>query len=274
VWTGLYILLQHSTWLTTRSCCACCSTALITVAPHWTVARATLVSGLGSLVYVGNAADCFPVARSVPQSQGYVFGSLDFIAKTKDLTAVSEKHRVHSHVYADDTTLWQQHSCRRRVCPRPSDRLYLWRCQAVRLEQTATEPWQDSDHLVWVALQSAILQRIDQSLEIRTSNIQPSSVVCQRYCSSDCRTVVVLLEIRTKAEPSRCILLKYQSVFTLANIIINFIQQFTAGVQQRWTKQNTSLYRFTLQRCQRSNSKTQRNKVTSSQLRDSCKTTT
>jgi len=34
--------------------------------------------------------------------QGSALGPLGFIAKTKDLTAASETHIVHSHVYADD----------------------------------------------------------------------------------------------------------------------------------------------------------------------------
>ena len=37
-------------------------------------------------------------------------GPLGFIAYTDDLTAVSEKYNVHSHMYADDTQLYDSSS--------------------------------------------------------------------------------------------------------------------------------------------------------------------
>jgi len=47
--------------------------------------------------------------------RGSVFGSWGFIAYTDDLTAVAEKHNVHSHMYTDDTQLYDvQHLTRRR----------------------------------------------------------------------------------------------------------------------------------------------------------------
>jgi len=39
-----------------------------------------------------------------------VFGPLGFIAYTDDLTAVSDRHNVNSHVYADDTELYDSSS--------------------------------------------------------------------------------------------------------------------------------------------------------------------
>ena len=56
-----------------------------------------------SFAHAGLTTDYFPVTCSVPQ--GSVFGPLGFIAYTEDITVLSEKHRVHSHTYADDTQL-------------------------------------------------------------------------------------------------------------------------------------------------------------------------
>ena len=56
-----------------------------------------------SFVHAGLATDCFPITCSVPQ--GSVFGPLGFTAYTEDLTVVSEKHSVHSLMYADDIQL-------------------------------------------------------------------------------------------------------------------------------------------------------------------------
>ena len=39
-----------------------------------------------------------------------MFGPLGFIAYTDDLTAVSDRHNVHSHMYADDTQLYDSSS--------------------------------------------------------------------------------------------------------------------------------------------------------------------
>jgi len=57
-----------------------------------------------SFVYTGHTTAYFPVTSGVTQES--VFGPLGFIAYTDDLAAVSEKHNVHSHMYADDTQLY------------------------------------------------------------------------------------------------------------------------------------------------------------------------
>jgi len=61
--------------------------------------------------------------------------------------------RPFSRVRRWHTILRQQHTCWRRVCPRPSDQLYLWSRQVVCIAQTSTECREDGDDLVWVALQ-------------------------------------------------------------------------------------------------------------------------
>jgi len=61
-----------------------------------------------SFVHAGLTTAYFPVTYSVPQ--GSVFGPLGFIAYTDDLTAVSDRHNVHSHMYADDTQLYDSSS--------------------------------------------------------------------------------------------------------------------------------------------------------------------
>ena len=61
-----------------------------------------------SFVHTGHTTAYFPVTCSVPQ--GSVFGPLGFIAYTDDLTAVSDRHNVHSHMYADDTQLYDSSS--------------------------------------------------------------------------------------------------------------------------------------------------------------------
>ena len=61
-----------------------------------------------SFVHTGHTTAYFPVTCSVPQ--GSVFEPLGFIAYTDDLTAVSDRHNIHSHMYADDTQLYDSSS--------------------------------------------------------------------------------------------------------------------------------------------------------------------
>ena len=76
-----------------------------------------------SFVHTSHTTAYFPVTCSVPQ--GSVFGPLGFIAYTDDLTAVSDRHYVHSHMYADDTQLYDSSSVADAVCARPPDQLCL-----------------------------------------------------------------------------------------------------------------------------------------------------
>jgi len=57
-----------------------------------------------SFVYASHATDCFPVTYGVPQAS--IFGPIGFNAYTEDLTVMSKKHSVHSHMYADDAQLY------------------------------------------------------------------------------------------------------------------------------------------------------------------------
>ena len=74
-----------------------------------------------SFVYTGNNTAYFPVTCSVPQ--GSVFRPLGFIAYTDDLTAVSEKHNVHSQMNTD-TQLYDSSSLV-DADARPPDQLCL-----------------------------------------------------------------------------------------------------------------------------------------------------
>ena len=120
------------------------------------------------------AVDCFFVTCSVPQ--GSVLGPLGFIAYTEDLTAVSDKHIVHSLMYADDiqlcdsSTLADAESIRDRLTRCVSDVTSASR----RLQLNA-----DKTEMIWFGLRSnlARLHCIKQSLHVGPSNIQPNSVV-------------------------------------------------------------------------------------------------
>ena len=130
-----------------------------------------------SFAHVGLTADYFPVACSVPQ--GSVFGPLGFIGYTEDITVLSEKHSVHSHTYADDaqlddsSTVADARSVRDRLTRCVSD-VAKW-CVSRRLQLNA-----DKTETIWFGSRSnlAKLQRTNhQSLQVGSSNIQPSSVV-------------------------------------------------------------------------------------------------
>jgi len=56
-----------------------------------------------SFLYNGHQTESFPVNCSVPQ--GSVLGPVEFAAYTEDITDLTERHSVRSHLYADDTQL-------------------------------------------------------------------------------------------------------------------------------------------------------------------------
>ena len=66
---------------------------------------------------------------------------------------VRQAQRPLSHVRGRHTALRQQLTRRRRVCARPTDQLYLWSRQEVRVAPTAAERRQNWDDLVWFAFQ-------------------------------------------------------------------------------------------------------------------------
>jgi len=116
--------MQRLTRWTTRISCVCClfasaSVALVQLVPILSQ-RAD-----SSFVYASVATDHLPFICSVPHRS--VLGPLGFIAYTEDLTAVSYKHTVHSHMCADDTQLYD--SSTHRVSLRPSDQLCVRCCQ-------------------------------------------------------------------------------------------------------------------------------------------------
>ena len=97
---------------------------------------------------------------------------------TDDLTAMSEKHSVHSHMYADDTQLYDSsplvdaESVRDRLTSCVSE-VAKW-CALRRLQLN-----DDKTEMIWFGSHSnlAKLQHINLSLQVGTSNIQPSSIV-------------------------------------------------------------------------------------------------
>jgi len=91
---------------------------------------------------------------------------------------VSEKHCVHSHVYADGTQLYDSstladaESVQDRLTSCISE-VAKW-CASRRLQLNA-----EKTEMIWFGSRSSLtkLQRINQSLQVGTNNIQPSSVV-------------------------------------------------------------------------------------------------
>ena len=107
-----------------------------------------------------------------------MFGPLGFIAYTDDLIAVSDRHNVHSHRYADDTQLYDSSS----LSDAESVRDRLTSCVSEVAKWCASRRLQlndDKTEMIWFGSRSnlAKLQRINLSLQVGTSNIQPSSVV-------------------------------------------------------------------------------------------------
>jgi len=96
---------------------------------------------------------------------------------TPRILQLSEKHCVHSHVYADDTQLYDSstlvdaESVRDRLtcCISEVAKWFASRRLQMNAEKTET---------IWFGSRSSVtkLQRINHSLHVGTNNIQPSSV--------------------------------------------------------------------------------------------------
>ena len=102
----------------------------------------------------------------------YPRGPFFFTAYTEDLTAVSEKHCVNSHVYADDTQLYDSstlvdaESVQDRLTSCISE-VAKW-CASRRLQPNA-----EKTEMIWFGSRSSLtkLQCINQSLQLGTNNI-------------------------------------------------------------------------------------------------------
>jgi len=110
--------------------------------------------------------------------RGSVFGSWGFIAYTDDLIAVPEKHNVHSHMYADDTQLYDYDSSSLVNAESVQDRLTScvsevakW-CAPRRLQLN-----DDKTEMIWCGSRSnlAKLQRINLSLQHTAQQRRPGS---------------------------------------------------------------------------------------------------
>ena len=91
---------------------------------------------------------------------------------------MSDRHNVHSHIYADDTQLYDSSS----LSDAESVRDRLTSCVSEVAKWCASRRLQlndDKTEMIWFGSRSnlAKLQRINLSLQVGTINIQPSSVV-------------------------------------------------------------------------------------------------
>jgi len=75
---------------------------VVSVALDWF--RSYLSDRTQSFIYNGHQTESFPVNCSVPQ--GSVLGPVEFAAYTEDIIDLTERHNVRSHLYADDTQLY------------------------------------------------------------------------------------------------------------------------------------------------------------------------
>ena len=99
-----------------------------------------------------------------------MFGPLGFIDYTDDLMAVSEKHNVYSHMYTDDTQLYDSSS----LVDVESVRDRLTSCVSEVAKWCASRRLQLNDgktEMIWFGSRSnlAKLQRINLSLHVGTS---------------------------------------------------------------------------------------------------------
>ena len=129
-----------------------------------------------SFVYDSQQTDSYPLNCSVPQ--GSVLGPVEFAAYTEDIADLTERHDVRSHLYADDTQLYDR--CRlanvadtRRRLTGCVNEVARW-CASRRLQLNA-----DKTEVIWFGSKSnlAKLDTTDRSLIIGSETVQPSFVV-------------------------------------------------------------------------------------------------
>jgi len=131
-----------------------------------------------SFVSASVDTDHLPVTCSVPQ--GSVFGPLGFIAYTDDLTAMSDKHAVYSHIYLgpqlyDSSTLADTESLWDRLTSCVSD-VVKWCVHEDCRWMMTTQKWS----AVWLAFQTSPDFNASTShykLDSVTSNQAVSSVI-------------------------------------------------------------------------------------------------
>ena len=129
-----------------------------------------------SFSFANRISSSFIVSCSVPQ--GSVLGPLEFEAYTEDIVEVVNKHAAKSHLYADDTQLYN--SCQPKDIDETRSRLShcvndvaLW-CASRRLQLNT-----EKTGFVWFGSRANIKKVKDRecSLQAGSDMIQPSTVV-------------------------------------------------------------------------------------------------
>ena len=127
-------------------------------------------------MYAGNQSISYQLDCSVPQ--GSVLGPVEFVSYTEDIVGLFERHRMRSHLYADDTQLLD--SCRPndiknvqvRVCDCTNEVAHWCKSRRLQLNSEKTEA-------IWVGSRSNLtkLSGADRSLTVSSTTIQPTSAV-------------------------------------------------------------------------------------------------